>query len=223
MTTNKPVQLVDIEDIRPYENNAKKHAPEQVNSLVKLIERFGWTQPIVTDKDMVIIAGHGRRLAALQMRLAKVPVIVRDDLTKDEANALRLADNRVASLDYDLAMEQAELQALSLVDLNFDLLDLGYTEHELNFSTADLGAMDDAIFVDDITSAVEEQKTSNSQKTQEVDDTAAPVVDALGFKRVTIAESRILRELVARMETATGKKGAPALIDFLQTRLDQAA
>lgn len=223
MTTNKPVQLVDIEDIRPYENNAKKHAPEQVNSLVKLIERFGWTQPIVTDKDMVIIAGHGRRLAALQMRLTKVPVIVRDDLTKDEANALRLADNRVASLDYDLAMEQAELQALSLVDLNFDLLDLGYTEHELNFSTADLGAMDDAIFVEDITSAVEEQKTSNSQKTQEVDDTAAPVVDALGFKRVTIAESRILRELVARMETATGKKGAPALIDFLQTRLDQAA
>ncbi len=223
MTTNRPVQLVDIEDIRPYENNAKKHAPEQVNSLVKLIERFGWTQPIVVDRDMVIIAGHGRRLAALQMRLAKVPVIVREDLSKDEANALRLADNRVASTEYDLAMEQAELQALSLADLNFDLLDLGYTEHELNFSTADLGAMADDMFVEDITTAVEEQKANNAQKTQEVDDTAAPVVDALGFKRVTIAESRILRELVARMESATGKKGAPALIDFLQTRLDQAA
>lgn len=221
--TNRQVQLLDIGLIKPYENNAKKHSPDQVASLVKLIQRFGWTQPIVVDKDYVIIAGHGRRLAALEMKLAKVPVIVREDLTKDEANALRLADNRVSSTEYDLALEQSELQALSLVDLDFDLLDLGYTEHELNFSTADLGAMDDSMFVDDISSAVEKQKSDNKEKVEEVDDVAAPVVDALGFKRVTIAESRTLRELMARMEQATGKKGAPALIEFVSSNLDKAA
>jgi hypothetical protein len=223
MTTNRPVQLLDIEQIKPYENNAKKHSAEQVGSLVKLIERFGWTQPIVTDRDFVIIAGHGRRLAALEMGLKKVPVIVREDLTKDEANALRLADNRVSSTEYDLALEQAELQALSMVDLNFDLTDLGYSEHELNFSTADLGELDDSIFVDDINGAVEKQKNENKEKVEEVDDVAAPVVDALGFKRVTIAESRVLRDLMARMEVATGKKGAPALIDFVSSRLEKAA
>lgn len=221
--TNRPVQLLPIEQIQPYEKNAKKHSDDQIASLVKLIERFGWTQPIVTDKDFVIIAGHGRRLAALSMGLKKVPVIVREDLTKDEANALRLADNRIASSEYDLALEQSELQALAMADLDFDLLDLGYTEHELDFSTADLGEMDGSMFVEDISDAVERQKESNAQKTEEVDDVAAPVVDALGFKRVTIAESRVLRDLMARMEQATGKKGAPALIDFVSSRLDRAA
>jgi ParB-like chromosome segregation protein Spo0J len=216
--TNKAVELIDIGLIKPYPNNAKKHADEQVERLSKLITRFGWTQPIVVDADYVIIAGHGRRLAALKMGLQKVPVIVRDDLTPEEANALRLADNRVASTEYDLGMEQAELASLFDADLGFDLTDLGYTERELSFATDDLGSMDDTIFVEDISAAVEEQKTANKEKVAEVDDIAAPVADALGFKRVTIAESRKIRELMAKVEQRAGKKGVDALIYVLESQ-----
>jgi hypothetical protein len=219
--TNKAVTLVAVADLVPYENNAKKHSDDQVEKLMALISRYGWTSPIVVDKDLVIIAGHGRRLAALKLGLEKAPVIIRDDLTKEEAAALRLADNRVASTEYDLGLEQAELAMLSNFE-GIDLTMLGYSEHELDFATADLIDMDDTIFVDDIGAAVEKQKTENEQKTKEVDDVAAPVADALGFKRVTIAESRKIRDLMSRVEQRSGRKGVEALIYVLEAT-DQAA
>lgn len=220
--TNKPVSLIAVADLKPYENNAKKHSDDQIEKLSALINKYGWTSPIVVDKDLVIIAGHGRRLAALNLGLERVPVIVRDDLTKDEANALRLADNRVASTEYDLELEQAELALLAEVE-GIDLSMLGYSEHELNFATSDLIEMDDTIFVQDVGTAVEKQKTENEQKTKEVDDIAAPVADALGFKRVTISESRTIRDLMSRMEARTGLKGVDAFITFISDAMDIAA
>jgi len=223
MTTNIAVQILDLASLVPYEKNAKKHSDDQVANIAALIQRLGWTNPIIVDKDLVIIAGHGRRLAALKLGMTKVPVIVRDDLTKEEADALRLADNRIASTDYDVALEQEALQALADFNLDLDFAAMGYTERELDFMTNDLGAMDDDIFIEDISSAVQEQKDQNEKKVEEVDDIAAPVADALGFKRVTIAESRVLRDLMGQMEQRTGKTGAPALIDFIQSSLGVAA
>lgn len=223
MTNNLAVQILDLASLVPYAKNAKKHSDEQVGNIASLIKRLGWTNPIVVDKDLVIIAGHGRRLAALKLGMTKVPVIVREDLSKEEADALRLADNRIASTEYDVALEQEALQALSEFNLDLDFSIMGYTERELDFMTGDLGAMDDSLFVDDINEAVQEQKQENEKKVEEVDDIAAPVADALGFKRVTIAESRVIRDLMSKMEQATGKTGAPALIDFIQGSLDRAA
>ncbi|MBX4911344.1 ParB N-terminal domain-containing protein [Rhizobium bangladeshense] len=220
---NKSVTLVAVADLIPYEKNAKKHSPEQVEKLSALINKYGWTAPIVVDKNLVIIAGHGRRLAALNLGLEKVPVIIRDDLSEADVIALRLADNRIASTEYDLQLEQAELQILNEMDIGIDLTILGFSEHEINFSTGDLIEMDDTIFVDDVGAAVEKQRTENEEKTREVDDVAAPVADALGFKRVTIAESRQIRDLMGRMEKTTGKKGVEALISFVSEALDVAA
>jgi ParB-like chromosome segregation protein Spo0J len=223
MTNSLAVQILDLASLIPHAKNAKKHSDEQVANIAALIKRLGWTSPIVVDKDLVIIAGHGRRLAALHLGMTKVPVIVRDDLSKEEAEALRLADNRVASTDYDLALEQEALQALAEFNLDLDFSVMGYTERELDFMTNDLGAMDESLFVEDISEAVQGQKEDNEKKVEEVDDIAAPVADALGFKRVTIAESRVLRDLMGRMEQATGLQGAPALIGFIQSSLDRAA
>lgn len=212
-----PIELWDIDKLVPYEANAKKHPPEQVEALANLIKKSGWTQPIVIWKNGVIIAGHGRRLAALHLGLKKVPVIVRADITAAEADALRLADNRVTSTDYDQAAIQIELQRLSgELDGELQLSDLGFSDKELDFSLGDLGEINADFFVDDIGSAVEEQKRENEKKVEATDDTAAPVGDALGFKRVTIAESRQLRELMARIEERSGKKGVEALIYTLQ-------
>lgn len=211
--TRHVTELWDVDKIVPYEGNAKKHPEEQIKKLATSIKEFGWTQPIVVDKDGVIIIGHGRRLAAISLGLKKVPVVCRADLDQVQVRALRLADNRVTSTDYDMSLIQEELRDLH--NENFDLSVMGFDAKEIEFSTEDLGAIADDFFVDDISGAVETQKTNNAKAAEAVDDTAAPVSDALGFKRVTIAQSRELRDLMNRIEAKTGKNGIEALIQVL--------
>ncbi|MFH3639762.1 ParB/Srx family N-terminal domain-containing protein, partial [Acinetobacter baumannii] len=81
-----------VDDVKPYELNAKIHSEEQVAKIAESIARFGWDQPIVVDKNGVIIKGHGRRLAAIKLGLIEVPVLVRDDLNEEQVKAARLAD-----------------------------------------------------------------------------------------------------------------------------------
>lgn len=220
MSENHKIELWPLENIKPYPGNAKKHTPEQVSKLAASITKFGWTALIQVDYEGVVIAGHGRRLAAIEMGMEKVPVVVRRDLTKAEADALRLADNRISSVDYDQEMIQAELQRLfSQEDRGFELTDLGFDAKEIDFVTADLGEIDFDVAVEDVTLAVEQQKAENLQKVEETDQAAAPVIDALGFKRITIAQSRELREQMAEIEDRTGKAGGDALIEFLREAL----
>ncbi|MDE4297103.1 ParB/Srx family N-terminal domain-containing protein [Phaeobacter gallaeciensis] len=210
----RPVEIWDIEKLIPYELNAKKHPEDQVRKLATAISTFGWSQPIVVWTNGEIIAGHGRRLAALHLGLKKVPVDVRSDLTKAEADALRLADNRVTSTEYDMGMIQDELRRLEdeLGDMNIQLTDLGFDDKEVDFSTADLGEIDDSFFADDIGAAVEQQRQENEASIEETDQTAAPVGDALGFKRVSVMQSREIRSLMAKIEEETGNAGPDALI-----------
>lgn len=196
------IKMLPVADLVPFEANAKKHPQEQIDKLAMSIAKFGWTQPIVVDRDLVIIAGHGRRLAALQRGDVLVPVLVRDDLSKLEADALRLADNRVTSTDYDQAMIQEELRRLAAEmegGAGFDLSDLGFDAKELSFTLSDLGDMNEDFFADDINEAVADQKKENEATISATDDVAAPVGDALGFKRVTIAQSREISALMGEV------------------------
>lgn len=215
------IEIWEIDKIIPYAANAKKHGAEQVKKLANAITKFGWTQPIVVWKNGEIIAGHGRRLAAILLGLKRVPVIVRADLSKAEADALRLADNRVASTEYDQAAVQIELQRLSeeLIGSDIDLSDLGFDEKELAFTLADLGEINSDFFVEDVGAATEIQKAENQNAIAATDDIAAPVGDAFGFKRVSIAQSREIRALMGQVETHTGKKGADALIEFMRANV----
>ncbi|MTH61186.1 ParB/Srx family N-terminal domain-containing protein [Paracoccus litorisediminis] len=219
MTTNSPaIEIWPIEDLIPYEANAKKHPEAQIEKLATTITKMGWTQPIVVWGNGEIIAGHGRRLAALKIGLPKVPVIVRRDLTKAEADALRLADNRVTSTEYDQGLIQEELIRLNseLLGTDLSLTDMGFDEKEITFVLADLGEMDEDFFATDISAAVEEQKVQAAAEVEATDEIAAPVVDALGFKRVTIAQSRAIRDAMGKVEAKTGKKGVEALIAVLE-------
>lgn len=216
-----PIEVKPIAFLKPYEANAKKHPPEQVAKIVASITKFGWNQPIITAGDGTIIAGHGRRLAAIELGLKVVPVIVRSDLSKAQADALRLADNRVASNDYDQAAIQIELQRLAEeLDGSFDMSDLGFDQKELDFSLSDLGEINDDFFVGDVNEAVEQQKRENEKKIEATDDIAAPIADAFGFKRVSVAQSRVIRDLVTKIETKTGETGARALITFISSALE---
>jgi hypothetical protein len=228
MSEHKPViEFWDLDRLVPYPNNPKKHPPAEVEKLSKSLAKFRISNPIQVWTDGVIIAGHGRRLASILLRdngderFKKVPVIVRSDLTEAEANALRLSDNEVAGKEYDTEVLQAELAAL--YETGFDMDSLGFDAKTLDFMAADLGEfnVEDDVFVDDIGEAVEEQKTENTQKAKDVDGSLAPVGDALGFKRVTVAQSREIRNFMSRIETKGGLQGPEALIAALSEVADR--
>ena len=121
------IQMMDINDIRPYENNPRRNE-KAVDAVAKSIEKFGFKNPIIIDKDNVIISGHTRRLASIKLGLKEVPVIVGDDLTEAQVKAFRLADNRVAELavwDEDLLKEEmAKAIDMDLQDFGFDPEDI---------------------------------------------------------------------------------------------------
>lgn len=210
------VELWDIDRLIPYENNAKVHSDEQVETLAKSIQRHKLNNPITVDSDGVIIGGHGRRLALIKLGRKKAPVIVRNDLSKEEADALRLSDNQTASTDYDTEAVQAELERL--YELEVDLDGLGYDEKELEFLTASLDDFDENAFVDDIPTGVEEQRQQNEEKTKELDGDTVPIAKVLGFKAVSRDEARKLGRLIDTAAAETGEEGAAALIAWFEGR-----
>lgn len=99
-----------IDEIFPYEGNPRK-TDGAVAAVAESIKRFGFKVPIVVDSNMVIIAGHTRLEAAKKIGLEKVPVIVAEDLSEDQAKAFRLADNKTAEIavwDFEKLEEELE-------------------------------------------------------------------------------------------------------------------
>ena len=110
--------------LRPYEKNAKTHPAEQVSRIARSIEEFGWQQPLVIDKDNVVVIGHGRLMAAKKLGLEKVPVVKADNLTDEQIRALRLADNKTAESSWDdglLRLSLDEITDIDMTDFGFNL------------------------------------------------------------------------------------------------------
>lgn len=122
------VEYLSPGELYPYPANAKIHSPEQVKRIANSIKAFGWQQPIVIDKDNVVIIGHGRLFAAQELRLDSVPVVRADDLTEDQVKALRLADNKLNESPYDFSKLEEELAALDIS--GFDMEQFGFTDPE---------------------------------------------------------------------------------------------
>jgi len=206
------IEIWEVARLIPYDKNAKKHSDEQVEKLAKLIEKMGWTQPIVVQRSSCsIIAGHGRRLAAIFLGLKKVPVVVLD-VSDAEARALRLADNRVASTDYDAALIKTEI--LDLSDLKFDIDLLGFDKGEIAFLDDAVMAIDESVFVDDISGAVEDQKAENAARQAEIDKTNAPLAKSFGFKNLSVEQSRRVKRFMTKIEAKAGVSGADALMIY---------
>lgn len=116
------VQNVSIDSIKPYENNPRNN-DQGVDAVAKSIKEFNWQQPIVVDKDNVIIVGHTRYKAAKKLGMDKVPVVVADNLSPEQVKAYRLADNKTGELtDWDNALLSDELDDI----LNIDMSDFGF-------------------------------------------------------------------------------------------------
>lgn len=75
---------MNIRDLKPYKKNAKKHNKEQVEQIANSIKEFGFTQPVIIDKNNCVVAGHGRILGAKKAGLKKVPTVCLEELTEEQ-------------------------------------------------------------------------------------------------------------------------------------------
>lgn len=120
------IKEIKTSELKEYENNPRIN-DNAVDKVAESIKEFGFKVPIVIDKDNVIIAGHTRLKASKKLGLEKVPCIVADDLTEEQAKAFRLADNKTAELaEWDMEKLEHELQEIT----NIDMSAFGFTDEQ---------------------------------------------------------------------------------------------
>lgn len=145
--------------LRPYERNAKQHSPEQVEKIAASIREFGFLSPILIDRDMNIIAGHGRALAAEHLGMKTVPAVYIDGLTDEQRRAYILADNRLTELgDWNMDLVQAELADLEAAGFDIDL-----TGFELDIDTGSFDSVEEDAFEKDQEHDVNEHGVERGQ------------------------------------------------------------
>ena len=135
--TTTEMQLVPIEKLVPYANNARVHSPEQILKLRSSLREFGFINPVIIDKEFGIIAGHGRVTAAKAEGITDVPCVLVDYLTPAQKKAYIIADNKLAEdASWNEEILRAELEALA--EMDFDASLIGFDESELDMLFADL-------------------------------------------------------------------------------------
>jgi ParB-like nuclease family protein len=130
MSEFKPeIQMWDLGKIKSYGKNTKKHPKEQIDKLAAAMVEFGMDVPVVVDGNGVLIKGHGRKIAAEQLGLKELPVIVRTDLSPNQVKAARIADNKIAESEWDRDLLSLEMSAL--FDEGFNLSLTGFNADEI--------------------------------------------------------------------------------------------
>lgn len=216
------IEMWAIDRLVPFEQNAKKHDQEQITRLARVFKKSGWDQPIVawpipgTDKGE-IIKGHGRRLGAIEAGFTHVPVIVRDDLTKAEADAARISDNAVTSTQYDTRALKLEIERLSAEMVDFDAADLGLTEKDQKLLLQQIDVPDmDAIMADTNIGMAEKAK-EDDERVAKADANTVNVSEAFGFKKVSLEQMRVIARFIDHAESCTGHKGVEAMTSFMES------
>lgn len=130
MNTTTQMQLVDINKLIPYINNARTHSPEQIKKLRSSLREFGFINPVIIDRDFNVIAGHGRIAAAKEENLKEIPCVFADHLSEAQKKAYIIADNRMAmDAGWDEELLRVEIESLQAED--FDVGLTGFDEKEI--------------------------------------------------------------------------------------------
>lgn len=136
---NLKIEYISINDLVPYDKNAKLHPKDQVEQIKKSIEEFGMNDPIAIDKDNVIIEGHGRLIACKELNFTEVPIIRLDHLTDEERKAYTLVHNKLTmNSDFDIDILNDELNDI----VNINMEDFGF---DLDFDTDNISYIDDLL------------------------------------------------------------------------------
>lgn len=124
------IQNIKINELLPYEKNAKKHDKTQINNVAESIKQYGFVQPIVIDENKTVIIGHCRLLSAKKLKLKEVPCILVNDLTEEQIKALRIVDNKSNESEWDLDFLRMELDDIDLSMFDFDFLGENFSPDE---------------------------------------------------------------------------------------------
>jgi len=125
------IETADINTIKPYENNPRKLKDSAIEKVAMSLKEYGFRQPIVVDKDRIIVVGHTRYRASKKLGFKEVPITIADNLTPEQINAYRIADNRTAEeSEWDSELLKMEIKELEAKDFKLDLL--GFNEDQLN-------------------------------------------------------------------------------------------
>ena len=132
------IEIADINSIKPYENNPRKLSDKAIETVAMSLKEYGFRQPIVVDKDRIIVVGHTRFRASKKLGFKEVPITIADNLTPEQINAYRIADNRTSQeSEWDFSLLQQEFH--NLLDFNFNLELTGFNDSELeNYITFEL-------------------------------------------------------------------------------------
>tara|TARA_A200000159_G_C7335027_1_gene344694 strand:- start:3388 stop:3987 length:600 start_codon:yes stop_codon:yes gene_type:complete len=115
--------LLEVEKIKPYENNSRTHSDEQIQQIVNSIMEFGFTNPVLVDENNVLLAGHGRLKAANFLSLDKVPTIRIEGLNEKQRKAYVIADNKIAlNASWDDEVLKKEIDKLANMGYDLDIL-----------------------------------------------------------------------------------------------------
>ncbi|MEO9497600.1 MAG: ParB/Srx family N-terminal domain-containing protein [Vibrio splendidus] len=205
------IPLIKVSELVPYANNVKIHSHEQVARICASIDADGcWTTPVVVDDDNEIIAGHGRRLAAIHYGLDEVPCIKLVGISKEKANQIRIADNKVAEGEIDTNLLEFELQMLS--DFGIDMIGI-FDERELNFLLDDLGELNLDELAGDIPSEVSQKSEETQLALERHEEGVTSLRDVFGTATVSTSQARILKLFMAHIQGSSDIDGISALVD----------
>lgn len=214
---NLPTELWDIGDVKPYPKNTKVHDPAHIKKLKASIQDRGLFDALIVDMDGVIIAGHGRFQALCDLGQIKVPVKHAKHLTKDQADAARIAHNKTASTEYDSEFMAEEIRRLA-ESTEVDVTALGLSEEELDFMVDDLGDMNIEAISTDLDGDIDAQEKETAAKVAATDASSAKVAKIFGFNSVPIAAVKHVRRFLADIEVETGLKGEDAFVEWVGQR-----
>lgn len=127
------IEYKNIDEIKPYENNPRDN-DEAVEYVAKSIKEFGFKNPVIIDKNNVIVAGHTRYKACKKLGIDNIPCVVADDLTDEQVKAFRLADNKTSEFaSWNFGLLDNELTNI----LNLDMSDFGFSLEDIELEVDD--------------------------------------------------------------------------------------
>jgi ParB-like chromosome segregation protein Spo0J len=131
------IEYISTEELIPYARNSRTHSDEQIAQICGSIKEFGFTNPVLIDADGLIIAGHGRTMAAQRLNMKEVPCLRLTHLTDAQKKAYVIADNKLAlNAGWDEEMLALELGEIN--ELNFDITKTGFSDDEISLLLGDV-------------------------------------------------------------------------------------
>lgn len=153
------ITMMSVSAVKPYERNAMKHSNYQVEKIANSLREFGWQQPLVVDRNNILVVGHGRLAAAKKLGMKEVPVVRADNLSDEQIKAYRLADNQLNSLgELDMDLVNTEIDSI----LDIDMADFGFDLDLGNDGTED----DEDEFIDPRAPAAQHNVFENQDRMQ---------------------------------------------------------